>query len=206
MTDRSKPTLEEVAEAVLAIGDCVPGFPRGDVGQRVVAHSVYRFVSTREQLFWLVEAACNSMRRFSLQELRGIFCRRFPPADGTYAEAEETPGFTAADQERAYFEREARETEQKLLVWRRELKLLGTAPCSGSEVLALPPGANAMPTRSKLPAPEPRELTREERQAMLRYAEEGLREAVAHGPRRTEEEQQRLVAELEAKLKGRIVR
>src|SRR5436190_22021066 len=104
-------TSEDLAKACAAMKVTIPFFPEGVLGLRIVQRELGQMVSTVDQLEWLTIAACSTMRKFSLPELRGIFCSRFPPADGRFAWAE-TPGFAPEDAEAFYLERETKEYQR----------------------------------------------------------------------------------------------
>lgn len=75
----------------------IPFYPRED--HDVVLRQLGKFVDRPERLRWLVDTAVASMRAWAgIVELRGLYCTRFPPADG-HEENCSLPGFTAADSE-----------------------------------------------------------------------------------------------------------
>jgi hypothetical protein len=189
----NKITSENVAKAIAVMKDTIPFFPKQVLALEIVQRSIESFVSTGEQLEWLTHIACNTMRQWSLPELRGIFCSRFQPADGIWASAE-TPGFTPDEAltaaESAYHEREAKEYERKLAEWKEEAKLLGAAP----EPFEIPPAAvKVIPA---LPAPE----KPAKQGPSLREAEEQLEQQLTQIRRRSAEESARLIADLERQL------
>jgi hypothetical protein len=174
-----KPSSAEIARAVALMGQSINFFPTDDAAVEMVQQSLKSFVGEASQLRWLVATACNTMRRFSLPELRGIFCSRFPPADGLYTAAETpgfTPGETARTAEEAYRQRIQAEYEQKLIEWKREAKLLGQSPQPFEWRLLEGPDVPAVKKRP-LRAVEPKSVRK-----------------------RTPEENERLVRELQAKL------
>ena len=193
-----KLTRQDVSRALSAMRQTIPFFPTEEMGIEVVQRSIEGFVSTGEQLEWLTRIACNTMRRFSLPELRGLFCSRFAPADGVWASAE-TPGFTPdeamAASERAYFDRESKDYERKLAQWKEEAKLLGPGD---PEPFELPPAAVKL-----LPAPPPAVPEPSKPTISLREAEEQLEQQLARSLRRSADEAARLVAELERQLKSK---
>jgi hypothetical protein len=193
-----KPTREDIAFALRAMQQTIDFFPSDPIALGVAHSCIEDMVSTREQLEWLTRTACRVMKRYSLPELRGIFCSRYAPADGLYTAAE-TPGFTLEESvssaERTYHEMENRRTQAKLEEWKREAKLLGTVP--QPEPLKLPPGANEMPKAKPLPE------VREPRRPLREVEEEAI--AQPRKPARSPEEQERLIAELEEKLKAKGV-
>lgn len=184
-------TSRDLASAVSIMSGVIRGFPQNVEGQAFVTHAIEKFVSTREQLHWLVETACERMRWFSLPELRGIFCSRFRPADGVEGYCAETPGLTAGDQEAAYYERVGQETQAKLLQWNREQRLL-PAP---EEKLELPV-LRDIAEPAKLPKPERKQLS----PPGTVVTDEELKAAMEMTPRRSDEENNRLLAELQSRL------
>lgn len=196
-----KLTLHDAMTAVATLS-CISGFPAHDGAQRMVAHSLFRMVSTREQLFWLLDVATKHMRRFSLPELRGIYCTRYAPADGDHAFAEETDGFTPADLERRVQEADAAEYEAKLKSWQQDQKFL-TGDIAPEPIPPLfPEKANVMPPPRKGAASETApDEDRAMRKARLEYAEQTLKETLEHCPKRSEEESADLVRLLEESLK-----
>jgi hypothetical protein len=177
-------TSEDVARAITLMKLIIPFFPTHELALQVVQRSIESFVSTREQLEWLAKTACDNMRSFSLPELRGIFCTRFPPADGVYANAE-TPGFTPEDQmasvEAAYHRREAEEFDRNLIEWKREAKLL-----TGSE----DPEPFELPSLAFKEIPAPKIVESQpagEMRHSLKEAEQQLQEDLAHTPIRSDE-------------------
>ncbi len=194
-----KLTREHVTRAIAKMSQSrIPYFPTGDLGLEMVQRSIEQFVSTAEQLEWLTHVACNTMRAWSLPELRGIFCSRFPPADGIWASAE-TPGFTPdeamAASERAYLDRESKDYERKLLAWKEEAKLLGPGE---PEPFELPAAAVKL-----LPAPPPAVPEPSKPTITMREAEEQLEQQLARSLRRSADEAARLIAELEQQLQSK---
>lgn len=97
----------------------IPYYPRDQ--HDIVLRQLERFVDRPERLRWLVDAAVSNMRTWTgLQELRGIYCSRFKPADGIEADCIETPGFRPDDNERAFLEAQGAEIERRRLEWQRE--------------------------------------------------------------------------------------
>ena len=188
-------TNEQAIAAAMRMSLIIPGFPRSENGEAeaLVAKYIREFVSTKDQMDWLEKTACKKMRRFSLPELRGIFCGRFPPADGVEGEATDTPGFTSSDLERAYIDRQGEAWREKIAEWKQELLLEGHT----EEPVILPP-VNEIPAPKG--RPEPLIPDAATRKAQLRDAEKTLQEQLQKTPRRTDEENARLVRELEEKL------
>lgn len=187
---------EDVTRAIAVMKQTIPFFPQEVLGVQMVQRSIEDFVSTPEQLQWLTKVACNQMKRFSLPELRGIFCSRFAPADGMWVSAE-TPGFTPdealAASEQAYHDREAKEYERKLTEWKTEAKLLGSGtpepfeiPAAAVKALPAP-----KPEKPKIPGPP------------LPEAEEELKQHLSQATRRSPEESARLIADLERQLEAK---
>jgi hypothetical protein len=187
-----KPTDQEIAEAVCRMS-VIPFFPAGEVGIDTVQKFIESMVGTTEQLKWLRDTTLNNMRKFSLPELRGIFCTKYRPADGIEGVGMETPGFMESDLEQAYHDRESRKWEETIAEWKREKLLEGDT----SEPVPLPP-VKQIPS-----GPSPREQAATAaaiRRLGRQDAEKRFEEVKRTTPRRTEEETARLVRELEEKL------
>ena len=113
-----KPTIEECLQAVKVMSLVIPFFPRrdGDDGiatHNIIAAEVQRFVANQEQLAWLTETACRFMREWKgIPELRGLFCTKYDPADGVACDST-LPGFTEADLENRWRQKELEERERK---------------------------------------------------------------------------------------------
>lgn len=179
-------TCEQITAAVLTMAEMIPFAPQSRAGQLIVIKALESFVSTDQQLAWLTDTAVNHMRKFSLPELRGLFCTRWKPKDGI-SEYSTMPGFTAADLEGQYIERQAQETAALIEKWKSE-KLL--APPGEVEPFTLPPGAGPklLPKPERVPAPPPPDTR------PLRVVEA---EALSNiGPPRSPEETARLAREL----------
>ena len=188
-----KPSYSDIDAVVTAASDLgIPNFPSTAEGKSLLMRFIWQMVSNEKQLHWLLDEAFPRMRRFSLPELRGIFCTRFRPADGIEDTAMETPGFMPADIEHRAHQIEAAETDARLARWKSDLKLLGEP--AGKEPLALE-AANRMPSRK----PVKREIPAAERHAIVADAEKTLHETRSTH-RRTDEENARLIRELEEQL------
>jgi hypothetical protein len=202
-----KPTWDEVMEWVIVMGQFgTPGFPTGAAGKSMLADFIFEMVNTRAELEWLCKSAFRKMRKFSMPELRGIFCTRYRPADGEEGYATETPGFTPADMETRAKEIEAEETALKIAAWKREAKLLGQTPQPAlSEAarpserdgdlirkqLALPPGAFEVPRKPPQQAKPP--------QRPIAELEKELKEQIDRN-RRSEEEMARQLEDLKRRI------
>lgn len=169
---------EDVTKAVALMSQVIPFFPTGALALQFIQRHIESFVSTREQLEWLAEAACATMTQFSLPELRKLFCTRYPPADGR-EELELSP-------EDHYRLQEGREYERKLAQWKQEAKLLGSGD---PEPFELPADAVKPVVRRSTAAKEP----------SVHELEEQLKQQLSEG-RRTAEETARILADLEAQV------
>lgn len=180
----------------------LPGFPKTPAAKSVLMSFIWDLVGSTEQLQWLLEQAFPRMRQFSMPELRAIFCSRFRPADGIEPDLPaETPGFRTEDLERRAQEIEAADTNRKLTLWSVEMRLLGEAPLDNPmTALALPPGACQMPPAK----PTRREIKRADEKALLRDAEQTLKENLQRTYlRRSPEEIERMIADLQQELNER---
>ena len=93
-----KPTAEQLARAVSELG-AIPYFPTDSGAQLAVMNQLGRFVSSGNELRWLVDAAIAVMREWKgLPELRGVYCTRFKPADGREEHCS-LPGYTPDENE-----------------------------------------------------------------------------------------------------------
>jgi hypothetical protein len=186
-------TREQITAAVLVLAEMIPFAPQSRAGQLIVIQALESFLSTDEQLAWLTNTAVNHMRKFSLPELRGLFCTRWKPKDGINEYAT-TAGFTAADLEGQYIERQAAETAALMEKWKSE-KLL--APPGTVEPFVLPPGAGPklLQKPPRVPAAPPRDP---------RPLKEIEAEVLANvGPPRSPEEIEQLARELAAAVEFR---
>jgi hypothetical protein len=170
---------EDVTKAVVLMSQIIPFFPTGGPALAFIQRAIESFVGTREQLEWLVDAACNTMTQFSLPALRQLFCTRYPAADGR----QELP--TSAED--AYRIEEGREYERKLAAWKQEAKLLGSGDPEPFEVPADAVKPVSGPSKAPRHGPSIHEL------------EEQLKQQITQG-RRTAEETARLLADLEAQV------
>jgi hypothetical protein len=203
-------TDDDVARAIAIMARMIHDFPQNELEQKLVANSIKKYVSTRGELLWLTETACEVMRWFSIPELRGIFCSRYKPADGVWVEAK-TPGFTYQDVmsagEKAYHEREALEEQRKLIQWKREMKLLTGSDEPYHQILLPAPEIEAVAEAISMPRPTKRPQAKAitSPEPSTREIEQRLQQVVAETPRRTPEETARILAELEQRLKDEAV-
>lgn len=163
----------------------IPMMPQDDVFVAELTEELQLLVNNEEELAWLV----NTMRRVmtkwqSIAQLRGLFCTRFAPADG-FVNACTVPGYTTEDLEHAFYARQAAENQRRLLAYRAEAQklLAGEAP------------PFEFPLFSKMPSVPSTQQSLPELETALASA--------PRGPRRTEEETERLIAELRLKLTGK---
>jgi len=79
------PEFPDFMEAAIHISMTVRRFPKKDAKLLdIVARQLERFVSTKDQLEWVKEAAGMEMESWHLGELRRIFCQQFEPKDKIY--------------------------------------------------------------------------------------------------------------------------
>lgn len=177
-----KPTAIEISQAVLAMAEVVPFFPRTEVGQEVIIHALESFVGSKRGLDWLTNRAVAFEKWRGISDLRGVYCSAFEPADGVYG-VPETPGYSAEDCERDYYQREAAETARRIEGWKQQL---------------LTAGEGIQPF---MPAPAVKGLTSTNpSRAELRRLEQDIAEQAARARRRSPEESERLLRELEEQL------
>jgi hypothetical protein len=172
-----KPTKKQVFAAVGRLG-ALAMFPSDQAAREGIMRAIERCVNTVDELKWLVETMIDKVGVWhGPTELRGVFCSRFTPADGGEdTNCITTPGFTAADQESRYFEREADETTKRIAEWKQQAKALPAAEAWENKQIAERLSIKAEP----LPKPKPIPIgptpirTEEQRQAELRKLEEQL--------------------------------
>ncbi len=117
-----KPTVKDFLKSVAMMASSIPFFPSDEIGQLVVVRMMERFVNTKDELDWLADTACGSIRDWQrgggIPELRGLFCTRFKPADGimTYSV---TPGYRTEDLEADFFAKEREENERRYEEYKR---------------------------------------------------------------------------------------
>jgi hypothetical protein len=123
-----KPTEAQIFDAAESF-EALKFFPAGSTAaKRVVMELLDGMVATEAQLKWLMDAQINRVGEWhGPAQLRALFNTQFRSADGIEGEACEVAGFTPADCERDYFERQSAETNRMLAAAKREQKLLGPA-------------------------------------------------------------------------------
>jgi hypothetical protein len=190
---------ERIIDAVRAMSS-IPFFPKEEYAQRAIMSEIAKFADRPERVDWLASAALRSMREWrGVAELRGMYCTRFKPADG-YDEYCSVPGFSANDCEAAYIEGQARETDRKMLEYKREQKLLGEAP---SEPLNVTPAIKSIgaPKVDRTTA-DLRERRNRERLSLIAHADpKPIHIPATH--KRTPEEHAAAVRELEAQIEAK---
>lgn len=137
-----RPTTEDLLGAITTLEITIPYFPKpgtpeGELHRELILEDLREMVSTGAQLTWLVKQCRRTMPKWtSCADLRKLFCSRFAPADGDSS---------IEDAERLFFEREARDTQQRLEQYRAEWRadrLLGSAEF---KPLLLPAPIKAIP-------------------------------------------------------------
>jgi hypothetical protein len=182
-----------VAVSQMAVLKC---FPSDAIARAMLAEMILRTVSDTERLEWLVRVAVANCDEYpGPKQIRALYCTRFKPKDGGDQPTCTIPGFTPADSERGYQELQARETAKQIEAYRHQ-KLLAA------------PGTVFDPP----PLPEPKRIEPVDRQtedieameARNRLADAvGVESRVIHfrgSPKRTDEENARLLQELQARL------
>src|SRR5262245_50220805 len=170
----TKATPKDVAKAIRVMQETIPFFPETPLAIEVIQRSIERFNSTQDELFSLVQVACDTMERWSLPGFRAL---------------------RAAASEQAYYERENRENARKLQEWKEEAKLLGSGD---SEPFLIPSDAIKRVPESVPPTPPTPKPVKPI--PTLREAEADLEKQLAESKRRSPEETAMLLAELELKL------
>jgi hypothetical protein len=88
------PITEQIAVEVVESFSILKFFPNTDKAHIEVADLVMKLCASAEQALWLRERVSSEWNEWKgPAELRGLFCRRFKPADGILAE-EERSGLT----------------------------------------------------------------------------------------------------------------
>ena len=129
-----KPTRESAFKVAVAMSAVIPFFPKEEIGLHLVAEAMLKFVGTEQQLDWLMHKAIDTLSKYEgIPQLRGIFCSRFPPADGIEADP---PGFTI---EAAHAEWDRRVSEEIAGKTAEYEQLAAQAPPELRAPLALPP-------------------------------------------------------------------
>lgn len=178
------------------MGEMINFFPKGELATAQLAVLIDRMVDTDEHMDWLTTAAISTIPKWQgFAQLRGIYCSRFKPKDGFVVQSD-MPGFTPEDTlaaaEQAYFQQEAAATARKIEGWRQERKLLGAA-----EQKLIEGGTQEIETKIQIAAGA-RRLELE--------APPDPRKKISGpmGPTRirTEEENRRLLVELELQLRN----
>jgi hypothetical protein len=121
-----KPTEAQIFDAAESF-EAMKFFPAGSTAaKRVVMELLDGMVATEAQLKWLMDAQTNRVGEWhGPAQLRALFNTQFRSADGIEGQACEVTGFTPADCERDFFERQSAETDRMLAAARREQILLG---------------------------------------------------------------------------------
>jgi hypothetical protein len=182
-----------VAVSQLAVLRC---FPSDAIARAMLAEMILRTVSNTERLEWLVRVAVANCDEYpGPKQIRALYCTRFKPADGGDEPTCTISGFTPSDSERGYQELQSQETAKQIEAYQHQ-KLIAA------------PGTMFTPP----PIPEPKRIapvdrTTEDLEAMA--ARDRLADAVGVGsrvihfpgsPKRTDEENARLIQELETRL------
>jgi hypothetical protein len=195
-----KPLPSEILATLRAWKGALPGIPDTAEGMSMIAGLIWNMIGTRTHWEFLRDEAFPRMRRFSFPELRGIFCTRYQPADGIVEYATETPGFTAADLESEYHERERKENERRLLEYKRLAKLAPPAEPLRLPGLVLESDADGEVSIVP-PAPIPRKSVLPERLAAVpRIPQADFDAAIAAAPQPTREDKRKREEEFRQQL------
>jgi hypothetical protein len=179
----------EAIKAVRRACAVIPMMPQDEVFVAELTEELQLLANNEQELTWLVNTARRVMTKWqSIAEFRGLFCTRFTPADG-FANTCTMPGFTTEDLENAFRAREAAENDRRLLSYTAEVRGLVNGEALPFELPAL----------SRMPGGQRIGRT-ETIRANLPVLEAELASAPCR-PRRSEEETQRLVAELRSHLR-----
>lgn len=116
----------EVLKRVKILRAVIPFFPKDEEAGSVIAMSIEGMVDTVEKLDWLIHLAINVMAKWSLADLRGLYCSRYRPSDGVYGPcsiAGYTPTDTIAREEQEYIEAQTEERSRELAQWKEQKRL-----------------------------------------------------------------------------------
>lgn len=136
------PTLSESMVAVATMAEVIPFFPETKLAQSLIARALMRACKERGHLEWLTEQACLRMKHWErdggLAEIRAILGTRFPVCDGAPV-ARPVSEPSAEQLEHEFFEREARDTAERIEQWKREAKKLPAAERAEIAHITQPP-------------------------------------------------------------------
>ncbi len=173
----------EVLARVKLMRAVIPFFPVEETALTAIVMSVESMVESIEALDWLTRIAINVMTKWSLAELRGLYCTRYKPKDGIFVECS-IPGFKPAEiraqSERAYIERQSQEAAKEIAEWKKQRFIAGPE----DPPINFKSQVKILARLKRIPAPKPEPASFERK------------------PARSEEETQRQIQELEEKLKG----
>jgi hypothetical protein len=98
-----KPTAEQLHLAIVRLSMC-RYFPADEATRAAIMVELSDLCGTAEQLAWLVDTMVKRVGTWEgPAEMRGVFCTRFPPADGVQVNST-LPGFSPADLEKRSYE------------------------------------------------------------------------------------------------------
>jgi hypothetical protein len=194
-----KPTETQIFDAAESF-EALKFFPAASTAaKRVVMELLDGMVATEGQLKWLMDAQVNRVGEWhGPAQLRALFNTRFRSADGIEGEACEVAGFTPADCERDFFERQSAETNRMLAAAKRE-QLLG--PAEPLNIVAAVKPIEA-PKRSRTEQ-DVREQETRERLASVSGMAAPKPLYVPATPKRTPAETEEAIRETERQLRAR---
>lgn len=200
-----KPTERQIFEAAESF-EALKFFPAGSASAKeVVMKLLDKMVATQEQLAWLMDMQINRVGVWEgPAQVRALFCTRFRPVDGTEGEICTLPGFTPAECEAAFYERQAAETDRMLAAAKNEQKLLGPPE---PLMLTVPVKQIGAPKLSRIEQ-ELRDKAVKERLANAASAAgqpfADTKPMVVHAtPKRTPEQAEKLMRDTESELERR---
>jgi hypothetical protein len=212
-----KPSAKEYAEVLKRFAKVIPYFPQTAEAWALIQEDMERYVSNSDVLELFRERVITFCIGYEGPAgLRRIYCAFWTPADGVYP-LEALAGVNAADQvEAAYRAREMEENERRMAEYRR--RWLALMPAERAEPLLL---EGVVSQAKSLPAATPAPFLRRsiENQPVYSYntlveaahtarsleeREKDLIEAMRATPKRSEEENARLVREVEERLRAKL--
>jgi hypothetical protein len=139
-----RPSRKSVFAVVGSLSTTISFFPQDPLALDLITDAVLEFVGTDEQLDWFARAAVRSLSKYEgVPQLRALFSTKYAPADGIPPSVE-IPGFTEAELETKFNQKQIEGNERRLAEYKRQAQLA-------------PPEDRApfeLPTLKSLPAPD----------------------------------------------------
>jgi hypothetical protein len=188
-----RPTPEQVFNALKTMRLAIAFVPVAEEDTAIILMSLGNMVGTKAQLDWLTYMACNVMAKWSLAELRGLYCTRYDPLDGVRAECT-IPGYTPEDMARK--NEAAPESDPTRLLASLRIPEPDPTQEERAEWVKLDLQIRNAAARSRLVPARRAPTSRPD----LKSAEQDLANVLASIPKPSQEELARSVKELERRL------